>query len=67
MREWGFTDGSYKVPDKDTLMAALSKADISHVIVSDSVTLTDGCQIDLGGIAKGYASSKSVRYLSSAA
>ena len=58
MREWGFTDGSYKVPDKDTLMAALSKADISHVIVSDSVTLTDGCQIDLGGIAKGYASSK---------
>lgn len=58
MREWGFTDDSYKVPDKESLMTALSKADISHVTVSDSVTLTDGCQIDLGGIAKGYASSR---------
>lgn len=57
MKEWGFTDGSYKVPDKDSLSTALSKVDISHVIVSDDVTLTHGSQIDLGGIAKGYASS----------
>ena len=62
MKAWGFTDGNYQVPDADTLKAALELADPS-LIDYDKETLTvsfkkDGVQIDLGGIAKGYTSSR---------
>ena len=62
MKAWGFTDGNYQVPDADTLKATLELADPS-LIDYDKETLTvsfkkDGVQIDLGGIAKGYTSSR---------
>ena len=62
MKAWGFTDGNYQVPDADTLKATLELADPS-LIDYDNETSTvsfkkDGVQIDLGGIAKGYTSSR---------
>ena len=62
MKAWGFTDGNYQVPDADTLKATLELADPS-LIDYDKETSTvrfkkDGVQIDLGGIAKGYTSSR---------
>lgn len=62
MKAWGFTDGNYQVPDADTLKATLELVDPS-LINYDKETSTvsfkkDGVQIDLGGIAKGYTSSR---------
>lgn len=62
MKAWGFTDGNYQVPDADTLKATLEQVDPS-LIDYDKETSTvsfkkDGVQIDLGGIAKGYTSSR---------
>lgn len=62
MKAWGFTDGNYQVPDTDTLKATLELVDPS-LIDYDKETSTvsfkkDGVQIDLGGIAKGYTSSR---------
>lgn len=62
MKAWGFTDGNYQVPDADTLKATLELVDPS-LIDYDKETSTvsfkkDGVQIDLGGIAKGYTSSR---------
>lgn len=62
MKTWGFTDGNYQVPDADTLKATLELVDPS-LIDYDKETSTvsfkkDGVQIDFGGIAKGYTSSR---------
>ena len=62
MKAWGFTDGNYQVPDADILKATLELADPS-LIDYDKETSTvsfqkDGVQIDFGGIAKGYTSSR---------
>ena len=62
MKAWGFTDGNYQVPDTDALKATLELVDPS-LIDYDKETSTvsfkkDGVQIDLGGIAKGYTSSR---------
>lgn len=62
MKAWGFTDGNYQVPDTDILKATLELADPS-LIDYDKETSTvsfkkDGVQIDFGGIAKGYTSSR---------
>ena len=62
MKAWGFTDGNYQMPDADTLKATLELAD-PFLIDYDKETSTvsfkkDGVQIDLGGIAKGYTSSR---------
>lgn len=56
---WGFTTDSYRVPGQEELAALLQTVGGAHVSVSGSrVTLDPGTQIDLGGIAKGYASDR---------
>ena len=55
---WGFGTESPRVPSEDELARLLEKTGAENVSVSDgttSVTLAPGVQIDLGGIAKGYA------------
>lgn len=60
MEAWGFTTGEYQVPDQARLDALL------NLIGSDKLNLQGnvltygvaGMAIDLGGIAKGYASSR---------
>ncbi|MDO4941235.1 MAG: FAD:protein FMN transferase [Lachnospiraceae bacterium] len=57
---WGFTTQKYHVPKDAEIVKILKKhIGMDKVIVekeSNTVTLLDGAQIDLGGIAKGFAS-----------
>ncbi len=53
---WGFTEGTPRIPGKDELYAAVQKYKSSTLTVSGSAAICSG-EIDLGGIAKGYAAS----------
>ena len=57
---WGFTKDSRRVPSADELKELLSHTGCGKVRFEKTadgyaVTLLDGAQLDLGGIAKGYA------------
>ena len=60
MEAWGFTTGDYRVPDAQTLAQLLETVDYRRITVGADglVTLAPGTEIDLGGIAKGYTSSR---------
>lgn len=62
MKEWGFTTGDFKVPSKETLDGLLEKTKLSDVVFDKETSTisfkTDGMAIDLGGIAKGYTSTR---------
>ena len=62
MAEWGFTTGDFKVPSKETLDGLLEKTKLSDVVFDKETSTvsfkTDGMAIDLGGIAKGYTSTR---------
>ena len=62
MAEWGFTTGDFKVPSKETLDSLLEKTKLSDVVFDKETSTisfkTDGMAIDLGGIAKGYTSTR---------
>ena len=55
---WGFTEDEYRVPSQDELEELMAYVGMEHVHTDDSGSawLDAGSQIDLGGIAKGYAS-----------
>ena len=58
VRAWGFTTGSYQVPDEAEIQALLPLVDyrkIQYDAATDTVTLPEGMEIDLGSVAKGYA------------
>lgn len=57
---WGFTKDLRRVPSADELAALLAhtgrdKVALEETVDGYSVALSDGAQLDLGGIAKGYA------------
>ena len=59
-KEWGFTTGNYNVPSQNRIDELLAKVGSENIILNsdgDSVSLKNGANIDLGGIAKGYAGS----------
>ena len=60
MQAWGFTDENYRVPSGEELKSLLTHVHADMIHCSDGgkiVTLEDpDMEIDLGGIAKGYAS-----------
>ena len=62
MEAWGFPTQNYQVPTADTLESLLKLADASQIIYDeDSRKISfgrEGLKIDLGGIAKGYTSSR---------
>ena len=62
MEAWGFPTQEYKVPDEETLQAALSLTDASKIDFQEENGEIrfgmEGMKIDFGGIAKGYTSSK---------
>ncbi len=60
VRAWGFTKGEYRVPEPEELRRLLEKVDASKIQLGpdNKVTLAEGMEIDLGGIAKGYLSQK---------
>lgn len=53
---WGFTDKAPRVPSDDEIRAALEKRGIDRIEITDGKVSFDG-EIDVGGIAKGYAAS----------
>ena len=58
VRAWGFTAGSYQVPDEAEIQALLPLVDyrkIQYDAADGDVTLPVGMKIDLGSVAKGYA------------
>ena len=64
MNAWGFPTGKFHVPGKEELASLLSRVDYRQIQISgDTVTLPKGVEIDLGGIAKGYASDLSLIHI----
>lgn len=58
VRAWGFTTGSYQVPDEAEIQALLPLVDyrkIQYDAADGDVTLPEGMKSDLGSVAKGYA------------
>ena len=54
---WGITSDSPRVPSQAEIDALLPLVGSEHVrLDGDTAALDEGCAIDLGGIAKGYAS-----------
>lgn len=64
-REWGFYSGlENKVPSQKAIENALKSVGAEHIKIKDStVTLDENTSLDLGGIAKGYASQKATEIL----
>lgn len=55
---WGFTDGDHRVPSPDeiaTLLAHVGYGAVRVDAAAGTLTLDDGAQIDVGGVAKGFA------------
>ena len=63
---WGFYNEEYHMADREKLREALPLVDYSNIILlSNRVILSNGAQIDLGGVLKGYAVDKVVQFLKS--
>lgn len=60
VRAWGFTTGSYQVPDTAALASLLQNVDytkIEYNAQTGTVTLGTDMEVDLGSVTKGYVSS----------
>ena len=61
---WGFTGDEHRVPAQDELAELLKLVDHNKVAVSeDKITIKPGMMLDLGAVAKGYASDEAERIL----
>lgn len=61
---WDFTADDPSVPDREALRSAASRVDYRNIeIDGNTVTLKNGAEIDLGGIAKGYIADCVAAYL----
>ncbi len=64
LREWGFTAGEYKIPEKSTLDALIEDVDYRRIQLEDGVvTVPSNYQLDLGALAKGYTSDRVTKIL----
>lgn len=56
---WDFSGESTNVPDKNDIQKACRLTDYTQIIISgNAVSIPEGMQLDLGGIAKGYIGDK---------
>lgn len=59
MEAWGFTSGSYTVPNSATLQTLLARVDDTQIRINgNTATLPADVKVDLGGIAKGFTSDR---------
>lgn len=66
-RAWGFTTGEYKVPSEEEISRLLRAVDHRRVRLEGSVAELGGdMMIDLGSVAKGFASGRVIALLRSA-
>ncbi len=67
MRVWGFFRGGGRLPSDDELVAARRSVGASHVILNAAERTIafdhNGVELDLGGIAKGYAVDRAIDIL----
>lgn len=55
LREWGFTTGEYAVPSPERIAELLELTGCDKVqLTGSTLSLSEGAQIDLGAVAKGY-------------
>lgn len=53
---WGFLTHQYRIPSNDEIASLLSRTGSEKILLEENdVSLLDGAQVDLGGIAKGVA------------
>ncbi len=63
---WGFTTETYRIPTQETIDRLMQSVGFEKVQIQDhSLLLPDGMQLDLGAVAKGYASDEVVSLLKS--
>lgn len=62
---WGFTGKSYRIPQEQEIKNCLEKVGYRHLSINSGKLIKDneGAEIDLGGIAKGYALIEAVKVL----
>jgi thiamine biosynthesis lipoprotein ApbE len=67
MKAWGFFRGEGQLPSEGQLAAVRQRVGARHVILNENDRTirfdVDGVQLDLGGIAKGYAVDRAVEIL----
>ncbi|MCM1165376.1 MAG: FAD:protein FMN transferase [Lachnospiraceae bacterium] len=64
LRAWGFTTDENRVPSPEELSALLKNVGYERVTVDGStITLAEGMMLDMGAVAKGYASDETARIL----
>ena len=66
IREWGFTTGSYKVPEYDVIKKLLSYTNYANIFLNKktmSVRLEENMMVDLGAVGKGYAGDCAIEVL----
>ena len=60
VRAWGFTTGSYQIPDEETIQSLLPLVDYTQIqydAATGVVTLPEGMEIDLGSVTTPVAAS----------
>ena len=63
---WDFKADEPQIPDENALLAACERIDYRSIVIDgNTVTLKNGAEIDLGGIAKGYIADCVADYLRS--
>ncbi len=60
---WNITGENPVVPDAEEIKSTLENVNGENLVIEDKVYLKEGAQLDLGGIAKGYATDETVNYL----
>lgn len=62
---WGFTTGSFSIPENDTIQYLLQFTDFEKIKFEDSykIFIPQDMMIDLGGIAKGFTGDKIIQIL----
>lgn len=60
---WGFYNQNYKVPSDDELKLSLNKIGYKKIYITGNNISLDNTEIDLGGVAKGYAADKTIEIL----
>lgn len=64
-KEWGFTTGDYRIPEKERINELLKITGYERILTDKKgmLSLEENTQIDLGGIAKGYAGYEAAKIL----
>ena len=63
---WNIMAENPAVPDEKKIKSVLEKVSGDNLVTEDKVYLKNGAQLDLGGIAKGFATDKTVEMLKNA-